>query len=1452
MMKNKRWPALLLALSLCLSCLAGSVCAQTAARPARPGGEVRRVIVRLEGEPAAAQTEQTRISSAARIAAQHAGFRSSLTAAGIAYSVDYDYGVLLNGMALTVSAGELERLAALPGVRSVLAANHYDPPTVVQQEAAADQATEAFLLHRGETQGSGTVIAVLDTGISPAHEAFGVYSGMLEQAKLSESAAREKIAGLGYGSWLSRKIPFAYDYWDLDDDAADDAAGAAGHGTHVAGIAAGYARSEDGALRFCGAAPDAQLLAMKVFSSGEDAGTDTAVCFKALEDAYLLGADIVNLSLGAPSGFSRDQELEDELFGDVYALLRERGVAVAAAAGNEGSMAEGASHRAGPGWVTADYADYGTLNSPASYGENIAVASAETDSYPIRVLEAGDRDIRFYDADEQFYDAFRRAGTLEYSVIPGYGRPEDYQDLMISGRIALVSRGEISFQEKLSNAARAGAVGLLVYNNEPGAVYMSIQRYEIPAAAISGEDGEYLISLAELQTPEAPVQDPGDSSENLQNIYGRISSQEDFTSGSYLIVNEAAGLAFNPDAEEVNAPGNALPVTIRWGRIEADEGLRNAALVYDNITFLNSTSSMNCSGNEDEIRMSNETPEDLIATVSADGSAEILCRGCAFRYHPEENVFRFYLPGSPVRSDPRANVVLYRRGFLPAALPTSIGQISFPDRWVELENPNAGRMSDFSSMGVTPDLRLKPTAAGLGGSVCSAQYQTENGYTVMSGTSMATPHFAGSLACVLQYLAEKRPELDAKARMELAEALLVSTSKILTDENGVCYSPRKQGAGLIDPEAACKARICVMDPVLSLGDEVSANYFLDFRVRNLTDQALSYQVDVSCLRDLLARSDDAGSGLYNTLRSEDISKELYVQDNQLLVIPAGEERTVSLVLMLSQRLREAMEKTCSNGFFLDGFVTLNEAEPACSGQEDCPGKRFTDMPRKGNWAHPGIDYALRHKLFSGTSATTFSPQGTMDRAMTVTVLYAMAGRPETEVEERFTDVKPSKYYAKAVTWAAKNGIVSGYSDGSFRPKRPVSREQLAVILKGYAEFAGVSTGARADLSRFPDQNKVHSYARQAMQWAVAEGILSGVSSGGVTYLRPQGNATRAQVATILMSFTRKCIQASGEAHAAFSAFCGEWSKGPILERHDWREIVDAAHKLDQCPEGETQTWAELGAGWLDFVDFELNTQVNLAWLLDDEGVRFLGDNPLGVTDYLAERCALRPDGTQTVLMQPMLLRNARHLIMTATNAETGELYAVDDTEYLPKAYWDPESLSWQSTGAFFFDGTDLEGNALPGGTRVEIRFYANLDWKEAYTDWLGTVPPEQLLTHGRECLVWNYMLYVDDTAPALRDLCFEQTGTLRFTASDDRYLAFARLRPERKPELDEDGVLIQPDCSPVWEQAFAESEAGAVSSVTVEGLEPGEYRLEAWDYAGNKSTVVLGLGSKLYLLPEHL
>lgn len=179
---------------------------------------------------------------------------------------------------------------------------------------------------------------------------------------------------------------------------------------------------------------------------------------------------------------------------------------------------------------------------------------------------------------------------------------------------------------------------------------------------------------------------------------------------------------------------------------------------------------------------------------------------------------------------------------------------------------------------------------------------------------------------------------------------------------------------------------------------------------------------------------------------------------------------------------------------------------------------FTDV-KSGDWFYPAVKYAYAQGLMTGTSATTFAPNGTMNRAMIVTVLYRLEKSPAVTGASKFTDVPAGQWYSDAVAWAAANKIVNGYDETTFGPMNAVTREQMAAILFRYEQVKGLeNVTLEENLNRFPDQNKISAYAIPALQWAVGQKIINGNADGT---LDPTGTATRAQVAQIFTNLLNK-------------------------------------------------------------------------------------------------------------------------------------------------------------------------------------------------------------------------------------------------------------------------------------------------------------------------------------------
>ena len=188
-------------------------------------------------------------------------------------------------------------------------------------------------------------------------------------------------------------------------------------------------------------------------------------------------------------------------------------------------------------------------------------------------------------------------------------------------------------------------------------------------------------------------------------------------------------------------------------------------------------------------------------------------------------------------------------------------------------------------------------------------------------------------------------------------------------------------------------------------------------------------------------------------------------------------------------------------------VTFRETEP-----EPLP---FTDVPA-GAWYEDAVRYVYENGLMAGTGADAFDPEGATTRAMVVTILWRLSGSPVVDYLMDFSDVDPAAWYGEAVRWAASEGVAGGYGDGRFGPDDPITREQLAVMLYQCARRAGLDlTAGGMALRDFADCETISPWALEAMGWAVGQGIIGGTSP---TTLTPQGQATRAQAAVMLMQF----------------------------------------------------------------------------------------------------------------------------------------------------------------------------------------------------------------------------------------------------------------------------------------------------------------------------------------------
>jgi len=203
-----------------------------------------------------------------------------------------------------------------------------------------------------------------------------------------------------------------------------------------------------------------------------------------------------------------------------------------------------------------------------------------------------------------------------------------------------------------------------------------------------------------------------------------------------------------------------------------------------------------------------------------------------------------------------------------------------------------------------------------------------------------------------------------------------------------------------------------------------------------------------------------------------------------------------------------------NNVFMNGEDVVYTAVWKCAGGKNCILHKFGDLNAKA-WYHDGIEYCFERKIMQGMSKTTYEPDTAATRAMIVTTLYRMEGEPKVEPQSELSDVPADAWYADAVNWAVECNIVKGYEDGSFRPNQPATREELAAFIFRMAKYFGLDVTAPELPDRFADKDAVSKWAVPALSWAVDQSIINGL---GKEALVPQGNASRAQLATMLYRF----------------------------------------------------------------------------------------------------------------------------------------------------------------------------------------------------------------------------------------------------------------------------------------------------------------------------------------------
>lgn len=506
--------------------------------------------------PAGLQLEQDLLNEQASVRAEIEARTGKTETASVngASDLTYSYTTVLNGFSMKLPYGKLDEVRSLNGVKNVWVAEQYSLP----EDLSADDYTISMSSSTGMVgsteanamgyDGTGTIVAILDTGFMKAHEAFSVMPTNTKYSKddiaslLQSQTLASKVTDAD-SVYINEKAPYGYDYANGDTDA--EAVGQA-HGVHVAGTVAGNNGKD-----FYGVAPNAQLMIMKIFGDGSGSTSDDII-LAGVDDSVKLGADSINMSLGSPAGFTAygdedDSEEEHLTYYGVYTRAEKAGVNVLVAAGNETSSTNYNAHN---NLTYAEYPDNAIVASPSTLEASLSVASVDNVKSTSYYMLLGEEKLAYNNAVNSAsstpYDILDTMDgkTLEYVMVPGLGEEADYAGLDVTGKIAVVSRGTINFGAKAENAAKAGAVACIIYDNVNGAIInAALESFFIPTVTVTKIAGAKLAAASEKKVSF--------SKEN----YGLVDNPIGGGVSSFSSKGPAPDLTIKP---EISAPGGGI------------------------------------------------------------------------------------------------------------------------------------------------------------------------------------------------------------------------------------------------------------------------------------------------------------------------------------------------------------------------------------------------------------------------------------------------------------------------------------------------------------------------------------------------------------------------------------------------------------------------------------------------------------------------------------------------------------------------------------------------------------------------------------------------------------------------------------------------------------------------------------------------------------------------------
>ena len=495
---------------------------------------------------------------------------------GVNYEKLFEYDTLLNGFALETTYEDAKKIQAMNFVDSVEVSVAYKKPETTtnavetKKEEVNDfsKALDSYNLINIQPlwdkgyRGQGRVIAVLDSGLDPDHPVLRLTDNSQSKYKTKEDAEKAmKEAGIDYGKWYSDKLPFAFNYNDWNNDIKQS--GFKSHGMHVAGTAVGNPKEKSGTGDYItGVAPEAQLIFMRVFSESKNSGTESYIYTKAIEDAIKLGADTINLSLGSPAGSV--MEVGDGLI-SALEVAKKAGVNIVAAAGNNAYFSKGGFDYITPHAVNPDY---GTVGRPSVSDDAISVANISNSVLNREIATVANLlgNVAFNNGNVPIFTYSKLFENKDYDyVYVGVGKEENYEGKDLTGKIALVQRGENSFEDKVKIAKKHGAAGVIAYFNDGDTIYNVV---------LNGQDKDFPVVTTYYNFGNELAQHEG---EYKINFNGKWEKKPNENVGKF---DDSSSWGLTVDGylkPDVTAPGGDIISSYNDGRYGLDSGTSMAS-----------------------------------------------------------------------------------------------------------------------------------------------------------------------------------------------------------------------------------------------------------------------------------------------------------------------------------------------------------------------------------------------------------------------------------------------------------------------------------------------------------------------------------------------------------------------------------------------------------------------------------------------------------------------------------------------------------------------------------------------------------------------------------------------------------------------------------------------------------------------------------------------------------